>query len=74
MKVKLILHDWAEQGTVSIYSTDTGHAVSSGVLHSGSTFDAELTLAPDIESEIVDAYRRHGAYPVFAVRPVTEEG
>lgn len=70
MKCVLVFDDWRQYGTgVSIYSTELGISLSAGDLHSGSTFDAELGIPAELEAEMQDAYRKYGAYPVFAVIP-----
>ena len=66
MKVKLVF-DWRKIGEAdSIYSTELGIALSSGDLHSGTVFDAELILDKETEMDIRLAFQT-GAYPVFSV-------
>lgn len=70
MKCKIIFDDWRQIGKVgSIYSEATGIELSLGDLHSGTTFDAEIYLPVDknIEKEIEEALKNHGAYPVFSI-------
>jgi hypothetical protein len=41
--------------------------LSMGDLHSGTTFDAELTVDGETKRQIVLAWTKHKAYPVFSV-------
>jgi len=68
MKCELVFEDWRQYGKPdSIYSTELGVELSLGDLHSGTTFDAEVHLPPEVEIEIEKAMREHAAYPVFRV-------
>lgn len=66
MKVKLVFDDWRQIGKPdSIYNTELGLALSSGDLHSGTTFDAKVIIDENVMQEIREAMNEHGAYPVF---------
>lgn len=68
MNVKLVFEDWRQHGNPkSVYSTPLGLELSSGDLHSGTTFRANVSLPQGVEEEINKAAFEHGAYPVFAV-------
>lgn len=68
MRVKIVFDDWRQVGKAdSIYQTELGGDLSSGDLHSGTTFDAELTVDAATEREIKRAWVYAGAYPVFSV-------
>jgi len=75
MKVSMVFDDWRQNGRKwqpkgSIYATELGIALSMGDLHSGSTFDAEVTFKDaDIGREIEAAYAEHFAFPVFEMVP-----
>lgn len=67
MKVELVLNDWKKIGCCnSIYNTDLGVQLSSGDLHSGTIFEAEINFKDqDIADEIKRHWDKHKAYPVF---------
>ena len=66
MKCSLVLEDWRQRERPdSIYSTKLGMELSSGDLHSGTTFEATVELPQDISLEVIDAWTQHKAYPVF---------
>lgn len=68
MKCRLVLDDWRKVGeNDSIYSTRLGIELSMGELHSGTTWEGEISLPPEIEKEIIEAMKEHNAYPVFRV-------
>jgi hypothetical protein len=68
MKCKLVVEDWMADGRPgSIYNTELGVELSTGDLHSGTTFVAEVDFPPDVAQELYDAYYKHHAYPVFRV-------
>jgi hypothetical protein len=68
IKVQLVFDDWRMARVVgSIYSTKIGVELSKGNLHSGSCFDAEIEIDDYEAQEIIDAWERHEAYPVFSV-------
>ena len=65
MKVKLVFDDW-RTGIDSIYTTVDGMSLSSGQFHSGTTFNAEISLDGEDAVELTRALRR-GYIPVFIV-------
>lgn len=69
MKCKIIFEDWQMKGIYgSVYQCPVGVELSSGDLHSGTTFDADITIhAAGIEDEIQAAMNEHHSYPVFKV-------
>lgn len=71
MKIKLALVDWKKMGEVnSIYNTQLGVELSSGDLHSGTVFEAEVSFVDnDILKQIEKNFKIHGAYPVFSLIP-----
>ena len=72
MKIKLVFEDWRQVGkSESIYNTQLGMDLSCGDLHSGTTFDADITIPEDAEQEILQAYEDDKAYPVFRIIPQT---
>jgi hypothetical protein len=67
MKVKLIFDDWRGSLTgESIYMTEKGYALTSGVFHSGTTFDAEIYLDSEDAEELAESLK-DGYVPVFVV-------
>jgi len=74
MKCRLVLDDWRLEGKAdSIYSTELGLELSMGDLHSGTTWEGEIKVTPEIEEEIREAMKEHKAYPVFRVLPYCEK-
>ena len=75
MKIKLSFVDWKKIGeSKSIYNTDLGVKLSSGDLHSGSVFEAEIEFKDkEILQQIEKYFRIHRAYPVFSLIPETDE-
>ena len=70
MLCKLVIEDWRKIGeSGSIYNTPLGVELSTGDMHSGTTFSAVVILEPNVEYEIQDAFVKHGAYPVFRFIP-----
>jgi hypothetical protein len=71
MKVKLALVDWKKIGeSNSIYNTPLGVELSSGDLHSGSVFEAEISFVDnDTLKQIEKNFKIHRAYPVFSLIP-----
>ena len=70
MKCKLIFNDWRKIGEAeSIYNTELGIELSLGDLHSGSTFEADVILTDEIESDLKEAIKNNKAYAVFSVLP-----
>ena len=70
MKCKLVFDDWRQIGKdESIYGTELGIRLSLGDLHSGTTFDAGVTLSKEVEDEILEVMKEHKAYPVFRLIP-----
>jgi len=70
MKCEIIFEDWRQIGNAkSIYNTPLGLELSSGDLHSGTTFLGQIKLDPDIEEEMINAMRHHKAYPIFRIIP-----
>ena len=68
MDCKIVLEDWRQHGNPnSVYSTPLGLELTSGDLHSGTTFHASLELPKETQADIQRAAMEHGAYPVFAV-------
>ena len=67
MKVKLVFHDWLDPMTgKSIYQTEAGVELSTGNLHSGTTFDAHVQFSVD-DMAFIDEGLKIGAVPVFYV-------
>ena len=65
MKIKLVFEDWQHKGK-SLKNTVTGNNLSTGVFHSGTTFDGEITLTAEDRMELRGAIA--GGYtPVFWV-------
>lgn len=64
MKIKPIFYDWQDEEFNSLYNTFEGSRLSVADFHSGTTFDGEIKLDIEQESElkehIQDDYR-----PVF---------
>ena len=70
MTCRLVMEDWRQVGTPgSIYQTPLGVELSSGDLHSGTTFRATVYLPPEVADEIITAWREHKAYPVMRLMP-----
>ena len=70
MRLALVFDDWRsllDYG--SIYATELGLRLSSGDLHSGTTWHVEANLPEDLAAELRAAYVEHGAYAVFRVVP-----
>ncbi len=65
MKIKLVFDDW-RLGDVSVYRTCPGVYLSSGDFHSGSMFDATITLDAEQEAELAEAIEK-GFRPIFKV-------
>ena len=63
LDVALIFDDWREGGQ-SIYGTAIGLSLSSGDLHSGSTFRARITVDPGTAEDLMVALDA-GYQPVF---------
>ena len=61
-----VFYDWVDDSGESIYSTEKGVELSSGSLHSGTTFNGELYLDTDTENEVKQALL-DGYSPVFAM-------
>lgn len=72
MDCKLVVMDWHRVGIGSVYNSELGVQLSSGDLHSGTTFSAVVSLPEDIQQEIKEAYKTHQSYPVFALVPNVE--
>ena len=68
MKCRLAFEDWQKNGE-SIYQTPLGIELSLGDLHSGTLFDAEIIIDLDIEREIMGAFAKYNAIPVFRILP-----
>ena len=69
LKCFLIFDDWRQLGkSESIYSTELGVKLSKGDLHSGSVCGATVIMDSDIEAEIIEAMKKHQAYPVFRLK------
>ena len=66
MKVKLVFDDWRRPAGGSIYATPDGVVLSMGDFHSGTTFDAEISLDRENTIELTEAVA-HGYVPVFTV-------
>ena len=70
MRCAIIFEDWRKLGdSKSIYNTPLGLELSSGDLHSGTTFPAQIQLDPNVEEEIINAMQHHKSYPVFRIIP-----
>ena len=75
IRCELIFEDWQKEGK-SIYSTPLGIQLSMGDLHGGTIFTADVTFTldaeheVDLEREIVEAFAKHGACPVFKLQPL----
>jgi hypothetical protein len=67
MKVKLVFADWQDSKFHSIYSTEKGIELSSGDFHSGTCFDATITLEKDQHNELESALEK-GFIPFFYIR------
>ncbi len=67
MKIKLIFADWQNSNFHSIYNTDKGIDLSFGDFHSGSTFDAVITLNQEQQDELESALEK-GFIPLFYIR------
>ena len=67
MQVKLVFADWLQVGALgSIYNTGIGMELSSGSLHSGTVFEADLLLKDEeVVAELKKAWDFHKAYPAF---------
>ena len=68
MKIQLVFYDWKDKNGNSIYNSVDGIMLSGTVFHSGSTFDAEVSLdAEDAEflREVLEAGEHT---PVFYVK------
>jgi len=65
MRIKLVFLDWHELGK-SIYMTEKGVDLSTGVFHSGSTFNGEIELDESDAAEFQEAIRQ-GYQPCFWV-------
>lgn len=63
MKIKLIFDDWRNNSGVK---TDNS-ILSSGIFHSGTTFDGEIKLTPEDEAELKWHMVHGGFRPVFWV-------
>lgn len=74
MKFKLSFVDWKKIGeSKSIYNTELGVKLSSGDLHGGSVFEAEVEFQDkEILQQIEKYFRIHRAYPVFSLIPNKE--
>lgn len=71
MKFKLAFFDWKKIGeSNSIYNTELGVELSSGDLHGGSVFEAEIDFKDkEILQKIEKHFRMYKAYPVFSLIP-----
>jgi hypothetical protein len=70
MNCKLALDDWRQVGeSESVYETPLGTVLTTGDLHSGTTFEAVIKLSPSVLAEIARLWREYGAYPVLRVMP-----
>ena len=68
MKVLVVFEDWKKEGR-SIYNTETGINLSTGSLHSGSTWEGTIDFDPDTELEI----KERGKYRIiFEIIPSEE--
>jgi hypothetical protein len=68
IKCKLVFEDWRQRGQLgSIYNSEYGLRLSSGDLHSGTTFPAVVEIDDKTAGDIVKAGQLGGAYPVFAI-------
>jgi len=66
MKIKLVFDDWRNKDHQSIYNTEEGVDLSTGDLHSGSSFKAEITLDEECSEDMKRALEA-GYVPVFWV-------
>ena len=74
MNVHAVFVDWKQVGHCdSIYDTQLGIELSSGDLHSGTTFPCAVSLPAYIEEEINNAFSQHEAYPVFSLLPAAKK-
>ena len=64
MKIKLIFYDWQDEEFNSLYNTIEGNRLSMGDFHSGTTFDGEIKLDTEQESELRE-HMQDGYRPVF---------
>lgn len=71
MRVKLVLDDWRNNKHASIYSELQGVELSTGVFHSGTTFEAEIKLDEADEADAAELAEATcaGFVPVFYVVP-----
>ena len=71
MLARLVFDDWrdAHQPYRSIYATELGLVLSTGDLHSGTTWTVEIDFPEDLAEELRTAYAQHRAYAVFWVLP-----
>lgn len=65
MRIKLVFDDWRRHGK-SVYATSFGLELSAGDFHSGTAFDGEIELTPELEAELSAAIEA-GFQPVFWV-------
>ncbi len=69
MRVRLVFDHWQHGLAGDISETPLGDALSTGDLHGGSTWEVDITGLPTaIQEDILDAWQRHKAYPVFSVQ------
>lgn len=70
MKVKLVFLDWRDKNGNSIYNSVDGTMLSGTVFHSGSTFDADVSLKPE-DAEFLKKVLAAGDHvPVFYVKQI----
>lgn len=67
MIIKLVFTDWKNSNFDNIYNTEKGIELSSGDFHSGSTFDAIITLEKEQHEELELALEK-GFIPFFYVQ------
>lgn len=66
MDVKLIFHDWVNEKGESIYASEEGVRLSSGDLHSGTTFSGWIQ---GIDPWELENATKQGSFPLFRVVP-----
>jgi hypothetical protein len=67
---RVVMDDWRQEGVAtSIYGTELGLSLSTGDMHSGTTFEAKVELPPAVLADVLEAWREHRAYPVFRLIP-----
>lgn len=68
MKISLVFDGWLDKEGKSIYHTAVGIRLSSGIFHSGTTFNGEIRLDENDAFELQSALEA-GYRPVFYVMP-----